>query len=169
MVEMTKVVPNISKLAEMTHYIIYKCQPMPHFGKTVLYKLLYFSDFNHYKKYFGAISNEEYRKLEFGPAPSHFDNALDKLTKDEKVEYFAPKKDGDAWIFKPLKKPETTLLNNEELQTIDKVLKKLGCMNATKISKLSHEDNPYKSSKLKEIIDYNLVFYRDEFVEKQVE
>jgi len=75
---------NSEKLSEMVHYIIYKCGKNTNFGKTVLYKLLYFSDFNHYKKNNKSITNEEYRKIEFGPAPVHIAIIIDKLEKKKK-------------------------------------------------------------------------------------
>ncbi|MFA4907858.1 MAG: Panacea domain-containing protein [archaeon] len=160
---------NLAKLEEMTHYIISKCDSKNTFGKTVLFKLLYFSDFNHYKTHFEAISNEEYRKIEHGPAPKHFNLVLERLAKGGKVEYKENKKQKEPWVFKSKVEPQIKYLNNDELKTIDRVIKKLGHLNATEISSLSHSDNPYKATKLKEIISYGLVFYRPEDIERQVE
>ena len=42
----------------MIHYIIYRCQKKPNFGRTILYKLLYFSDFNFYELYEKPLSGE---------------------------------------------------------------------------------------------------------------
>lgn len=157
------------KFLEMVHYIILKCQNNKDFGKTVLWKLLYFSDFNYYKKNFKAISNEEYRKIEHGPAPKHFDKAIEKLIKENKIECQVSKGKYEKWKFKSLKEPQINFLQKEEIQTIDKVIQKLGCCKAKEISNLSHEDNPWKVSKNYELIDYGLVFYRSKEIEARVE
>jgi uncharacterized phage-associated protein len=161
--------PNLAKLSEMTHYIISKCQKKEDFGKTVLWKLLYFSDFNYYKNNFEAISNEEYRKLEHGPAPKHFDKILQQLVNEKKVDYQESKEDFDKWTFKSLVNPELKFLEKKEVDAIDKVIQKLGHCKGQELSNLSHEDNPWKASKINEIIDYGLVFYRSKAVEDRVE
>jgi uncharacterized phage-associated protein len=157
---------NSEKLSEMVHYIISKCGKNTNFGKTVLYKLLYFSDFNHYKKNNKSITNEDYRKIEFGPAPVHIAIIIDKLEKEKKIE---TKQLSQNTTYKVLDAPKLSTLSKEEISTIDKVIKKLGNLSATQISNLSHKDNPYLVSKDKGIIDYDLVFYRAESLEKLVE
>lgn len=163
--------PNLTKLEELEHYIIHKCQDKPTFGKVVLYKLLYFSDFNFYKKNYTAITNEQYRKIQNGPAPVHFDVTLEKLVEEEKVstytKEFSPAMEQQR--FKSLKKPTLEFLSKNELKEVDLVIKKLGDFNARQMSSISHEDNPWKATKLKDIIDYGLVFYRNEKVSKVVE
>lgn len=160
---------NLAKLEEMTHYIISKCGNKKTFGKTVLFKLLYFSDFNHYKNNFEAISNENYKKLEFGPAPEHFNLVIEKLSKEGKINYTERKYKAESWSFKSMVEPNLNLLTEKEIRTIDKVIEKVGHLTATQISNLSHEDNPYKASKLNDIINYGLVFYRSKDTERQVE
>lgn len=157
---------NPDKLSEMVHYIIYKCGSKPNFGKTVLYKLLYFSDFNHYKKNNKSITNEDYRKIEFGPAPAHITTIINKLEKENKIE---TKTISQNIKYKILQAPKLSKLSKEEISTIDRVINKLGNLSARQISDLSHKDNPYLVSKDKDIIDYDLVFYRAECLEKLVE
>jgi len=157
---------NAEKLKEVVHYIISKCSSKSNFGKTVLYKLLYFSDFNHYKKNNKSITNESYRKIEFGPAPIHITAIISKLEKEKKIE---SKQLSQNVKYKNLDAPKLSKLSKEEISTIDKVIKKLGNLSATQISNLSHKDNPYLVSKDKEIINYDLVFYRAESLEKLVE
>lgn len=163
--------PNLAKLQELEHYIIAKCQDKPTFGKTVLFKLLYFSDFNAYKKKYKAITNEQYRKIQNGPAPVHFETTIEKLSNEGKVSTYTKEYSPamEQQRFKSLKKPEIKLLNKEELGEVDRVIKKIGDFNARQMTAISHEDNPWKASNLKEIIDYGLVFYRNEKVSKIVE
>src|SRR5665811_2454349 len=50
-------------------YILERCAGKPNVGETVLYKLLYFSDFNYYELYEEHLSGARYRKLPYGPVP----------------------------------------------------------------------------------------------------
>lgn len=59
------------KFKEVLHYIIHKCGAKNNVGKTVLYKLSYFWDFNFFELYERLLTNESYRKLPRGPAPIH--------------------------------------------------------------------------------------------------
>ena len=54
-------------------------------GKTVLYKLLYFIDFNYFEIYEKSLTNETYKRLPHGSAPTHFDLAISELEKEEKI------------------------------------------------------------------------------------
>jgi len=160
---------NLQKLEEMAHYIVDQCQSKDNFGKVVFWKLLYFSDFNHYKRKFSAISNEQYRKIDLGPAPCHFDKILENLQAKGKIEVTPNKNEKEPWIFRSLEKPQTEHLNKDELATIDNVIHKLGHLRAGEISDLSHEDNPYKASEDGKIISYGLVFYRNNDIQAKVE
>lgn len=73
------------KFKDLLHYLIFRCGARNNVGKTVLYKLLYFSDFNFFELYEKSLTNESYRKLPRGPAPIHFDVAIDELIDEEKI------------------------------------------------------------------------------------
>ena len=63
--------------------------------------------------------------------------------------------------FSSTTEPCLNLLNGDEIKAIDKAINKLGEMNANQISSYSHEDMPWKATKEKNIINYELVFYRN--------
>ena len=48
------------KFKNVLHFIIYKCGFRNTVGRTVIHKLLYFSDFNYYKEFNQSITNESY-------------------------------------------------------------------------------------------------------------
>ena len=60
---------NINKFKNVLLYILEHCAGKPNVGETVLYKLLYFSDFNYYELYEAHLTGVKYRKLPFGPVP----------------------------------------------------------------------------------------------------
>lgn len=154
---------NQEKFNEVTHYVIDKSCHLGNFGMTVLYKLLYFSDFDFYELTEKKMTGESYRKLPKGPAPCHIDAAIKKLKDEGKIKGPIQVQYGGYLQkrFSSTAKPDLKLLSAKELEVIDKVLQRYSGMNASQISAMSHADMPYKAAKDKEIIDYELVFYRD--------
>lgn len=131
---------------------------------TVLYKLLYFSDFDFYENYEKSITGECYRKIDYGPAPCHFKKAIVELKKEKKIVHKIEKHkycDKKQNRFISCKEPALDKLSAEEKVFIDKVINRLSSMNATNMTSISHLDMPYKATKFGEIINYDLVFYRD--------
>lgn len=146
----------------MLHYVIREIGCSPHVGKTVLWKLLYFSDFDYYELYECSITNERYCKLERGPAPRDWDQVVESLVKEGKIDTKKKLFHGKVQQkFISLRNPDLDSLSAEELTVINNVIKKYGSMNASQISEFSHRDMPWKATDLNEDIDYELVFYRE--------
>jgi len=160
--------PINQKLKEVTYYILSKCCDKKTFGKTVLFKLMYFSDFNFYKLHHKSITGGSYKKLPFGPAPCDFDSVMNNLSDEGKIEVIIDDVDG-AYTFKVKENLKIETLDKEELDMVDKVISKIGHHTAKEISELSHKDTPWQVTGEKEIIDYDLVFYRDNEVALKVE
>ena len=152
---------NKDKFKNVLHYIIYKCGLKHNVGKTVLFKLLYFSDFNFFELYEKSLTNESYRKLSRGPAPIHFDLAIDELINENKIEVNIKELSSGKvmYNYSSLKDPLFNL-KEEELIVIDEVINELSHMNAKQISEYSHGDMPWKATEENQIIDYGFVFYR---------
>ena len=152
---------NDAKFKQVLHYIISKTESMENVGKTVLYKLLYFSDFNYYELYETMLTGESYRRFDHGPAPSHFIPAVEEMEKagiiDEyKVNYYGH----EQTRYHSLKKPDLSLLSADEIKHIDDTLGRYASMNANQIEALSHRDRPWMASQPDSVLDYELVFYR---------
>lgn len=152
---------NKSKFKNVLLYILEKCGAKPNVGETVLYKLLYFADFNFFELYEESFTGAIYRKINFGPAPQGFTEIVNEmiqkgeLKRDTNNYYGKPQK-----RYLPLVKADLTKLKAHEKEVLDKVIDQLSDFNATEISNYSHEDIPWKVTPDKEIIDYDLVFYR---------
>lgn len=153
---------NKEKFKQVLHYIIACCGDIDNVGRTVLYKLSYFSDFNCYELYEEKLTGESYRKIPFGPAPIHFEDIIHSLEEDGKIKE-SKRTYGNypQFRYSSQEDPLTNLLSERELEVINNVIKKYSCKNATEISDISHQDMPYKATKDSDIIDYELVFYRD--------
>ena len=61
----------------------------------------------------------------------------------------------------PKEKAKLNMLKAGEKDILDKIIELMADWNATEISNYSHEDMPWKATKDGEVIDYELVFYRN--------
>ena len=59
--------------------ILEKCAGKSNVGETVLYKLLYFSDFNYYELYEEHLTDAKYRKLPYGPVPQKLNSIINQM------------------------------------------------------------------------------------------
>lgn len=152
---------NKDKFKSVLHYIINKCGCKNNVGRTVIYKLLYFTDFNYFELYEKPLTCETYKKLPRGPAPSHFHESVEELIQESKIsETKKPFLDGYKFDYVSLIEPDYNL-TDDELNVIDNVISKLGNMNSKEISNYSHGDMPWRATDDYGIIDYGFVFYRD--------
>ena len=152
----------VNKFKNVLLYILERCAGKPNVGETVLYKLLYFSDFNYYELYEEHLTGAKYRKLPYGPVPQKFDSIIGQMMEHGqiqriKTEYFY--KIQTRYI--PLAKSNLTELKASEMEVIDRVIEQLSDWSAAAISNYSHKDIPWLASKEGEEINYELAFYRD--------
>ena len=143
----------------MIHYIISRCGFKENVGRVVLFKLLYFSDFDNYELYENSISGETYLRKRMGPVPSHFQDAISELKNENKINETVinfPK-----YKYSSLVKPDTSILSYNELQVIDDTINKISHFLSKEISEYSHGDIPWRIAKDGEAINYEAVFYRD--------
>lgn len=151
---------NLEKFKEVLLYILNKIAAKPNIGETVLYKLLYFIDFNYYELYEEQLIGATYIKNHFGPTPIEFHKvALSMEGKDittVKSTYF--KYPQNKYL--PLRHADVTKLNGAELKVIDEVIERLSDLSAKQISNYSHDDVPWLTTEEGKPIDYEKVFYR---------
>lgn len=152
---------NLNKFKEVLIYILGKVGAKPNVGETVLYKLLYFIDFNYYEKYEEQLIGATYIKNHHGPTPIEFQSIVNEMIENKEIEvvkskYFQllQKK------YLPHREPDLTIFNANEIKLIDDVLQKLSGMNASTISEYSHQDVPWIVTPERQRIDYESVFYR---------
>ena len=151
----------VKKFKNILLYILERCAGKPNVGETVLYKLLYFSDFNYYELFEEHLTGAKYRKLPYGPVPHKLDTVLNQMIvsgqiKRIKTDYF----DKTQTRYIPLIKADLTELKASEKDVIDKVIEQMSDWSAAMISNYSHNDKPWKATDANDFIDYELVFYR---------
>jgi transcriptional regulator with XRE-family HTH domain len=152
----------VNKFKDILLYILEKCAGKPNVGETLLYRLLYFSDFNYYEIYEEHLTGAEYRKLPFGPVPQKLDSIINQMIESKMIERFKTEYHGYPQTrYIPLIKPNLKNLKASEKDILDKVIDQYSDWSASAISDYSHKDMPWLASKNGEVIDYELVFYRD--------
>lgn len=152
----------ISKFKNVLLYILERCAGKPNVGETVLYKLLYFSDFNYYELYEEHLTGAKYRKLPYGPVPQKLDTIIGQMIEKGQLQRVKTEYRGYPQTrYLPLEKADLTELRASEKEIIDRVIEQMSDWSAAAISNYSHKDMPWLASKEGEEINYELAFYRD--------
>lgn len=152
---------NLQKFKEVLLYILNKVGAKENIGETVIYKLLYFIDFDFYEKYEEQLIGATYIKNKYGPTPVEFAKIVEKMIEGKEIEkvkseYF----NFPQTKYLPRRKPDLTNLKANEIEAIDDVLNRLSEMNGSQISAYSHNDVPWMTTVDGDVIEYESVFYR---------
>jgi transcriptional regulator with XRE-family HTH domain len=152
----------VNKFKNVLLYILERCAGKPNVGETVLYKLLYFSDFNYYELYEEHLTGAKYRKLPYGPVPQKLDTIIGQMIEKGQLQRVKTEYHGYPQTrYLPLEKANLTELKASEKEIIDRVIEQMSDWSAAAISNYSHKDMPWLASKEGEEINYELAFYRD--------
>jgi len=151
------------KFRQVLLYILKKVGGKPNVGMTVLYKLLYFIDFDYYEKYEDQLMGLVYLKNHRGPTPLLFENLIGDMVKNGEVEIIKSKfyqYPQTKYLVNPEVEPDLSILNGKEQEHIDWELQRLSDLTAAQLSDLSHKDVPWVSAENSKPLDYESVFYR---------
>ncbi|MCF7820593.1 MAG: DUF4065 domain-containing protein [Candidatus Pacebacteria bacterium] len=151
------------KLKNLILYILEKCGGKPNVGETVLYKLLYFCDFDSYEINGSPITGMNYVKLQFGPVPraKEYNSTVNTMINNNELKIITQKY--HRMIQKryiALKESDKSILDEKEKNIINEIILKYSDMSARGIEIFVHGDAPWIETDNKEIINYNLVFNR---------
>ena len=154
---------NLKKFKEVLLYVLEKVGSKSNVGMTVLYKLLYFIDFDYYEKFEEQLVGATYIKNHFGPTPVEFKKIVESMESKGELEtvkskYFLH----EQTKYLPRREPDIYVLSAREIKHIDEVLARLSDKNAKELSDYSHKDIPWLITKDNQPIKYEGVFYRTE-------
>ncbi|MGB1204986.1 MAG: type II toxin-antitoxin system antitoxin SocA domain-containing protein [Chitinophagales bacterium] len=150
------------KFKNVLLYLLEKCVGRPNIDIGMLNKILYFADFNYYELYEEQLTGATYRKILHGPMPEKLDAILQKMIAKDEIQSLKIKyKDTKQIRYFPLVKADLTALKASETSVIDHVIEQFANFSATAMSDYTHGDMPWTASKEGEILNYELVFYRD--------
>lgn len=154
---------NIEKFRQILMHILRKCGGKPNVGMTVIYKILYFIDFDYYEKHEEQIMGLVYLKNTHGPTPYYFDELIKEMKDKGIIEelkskfYTYPQ---TKYLINPRIEPDLSILNGREIEHIDWEIARLSDLTASMLSELSHRDVPWISAEEDKPLDYEAVFYR---------
>ena len=153
----------VEKFKESLLYILGKVGGKPNVGMTVLYKLLYFIDFDYYEKYEEQLIGALYIKNHYGPTPVAFAKIVSQMKKEGAIEQVKSKYfEREQTKYLPRKRADVSEFSAREIKHIDEVLERLSDKTATELSNLSHKDIPWIVAEEGRPINYESVFYRTE-------
>ncbi len=155
----------VEKFKQVLLYILSKVGGKPNIGQTVLYKLLYFIDFDYYEKFEEQLMGAKYIRNTHGPTPVAFAKIISELEEQCKIETVKSKfykYDQTKYLVNPKETIDLSGLSGTEIAHIDWELNRLSDLTANQISALSHKDTPWLVAREKEQLDYEHVFYRPE-------
>lgn len=129
--------------------------------KTKLTKMLFYTDFKHFKEYSVSITGERYAHLPFGPVPDNFEILFAALLKDDpsftKEEVWRGDYPGE--VFKCINYPNLSVFTTPELKTLATVKEKFQSLSAKDIMELSHKERAYQETRSGELISYEFAEY----------
>jgi uncharacterized phage-associated protein len=129
------------RLANAVLFLLRGC---PDAGLTKLLKLLYFSDYHHYREHLSTITGATYVARERGPVLENYQEALDEL---ERRGFIATRKvpvlghpDTPKVEYLRLGESDPQAFSKEELETLKEALARYGNKTGAELSDMSHEE-----------------------------
>jgi putative zinc finger/helix-turn-helix YgiT family protein len=145
---------NLQKMIEIILYILNGKKEY----KTKINKLLWYIDFLNFKKQVRSITGSSYINLKYGPTPDSYGFIFELMIKEEFIdteEVFL--KEGEPReIFKSFKKCSKEIFSRSEREIIDFVIEYFKNYSAAAITEKSHKEIPYKNTKRRHKISYDL-------------
>ncbi len=133
---------DIAKIVNIVQLIISNMGPT---FVTKMNKLLFYSDFIHYKKHGYGITGLTYKALPFGPVPEQWGTLYSSLAGIDMEEFVYPS--GQSGIRLEAIENKENVLNESEMSTIEKVCRYFAEMNAGEISQASHLEKGWIENK----------------------
>ncbi len=152
------------KLRNVLLYILERCAGKPNMGETVLYKLLYFIDFNSFETDRRPLIGLDYIHLQYGPVPaaSQYAPVIEKMKNDQELKIIIQDYYGlRIKRYLNLVSYDIDSLSSRETKVIDDVINTLSGMSAAQIEEYSHGDAPWRLTKDKALIPYSLALERE--------
>jgi transcriptional regulator with XRE-family HTH domain len=151
---------NLEKFKEVLLYILNKVGSKPNIGESVIYKLLYFIDFDFYERYEEQLIGATYIKNRYGPTPVEFGKIVEGMLGKDVIKVEDKYFQYPQTKYLPTREADLKKLYAHEVEVIDRVLEKLSGMNAAQVSEYSHNDVPGLTGEEGKAIEYESVFYR---------
>jgi DNA-binding transcriptional regulator YiaG len=153
------VLPNLEKIQNVIIYLVEHIVPW----KTGLNKLLFYTDFAHYRNYGKSIMGLQYRAIPLGTVPSNYDRILANVVEKElvQVEYvqFNNGNVGENYKPNPLHPFDENLFSELELETLRSIVGGFKGKTTSQIVKQNHQEKAWIDNyEHKGLVDYGYAF-----------
>ena len=127
--------------------------------KTKLLKEMFYADFLNYKNTGTSITGLCYAKIDHGPVPDNYETLINRLCKDNIIDYIVTyQNDYEYHNIIGKKDVDTSVFNEEELNTINSVINFFEKYTSRDIEKFSHEEVAFKQTKFYDNMSYDYAF-----------
>ena len=144
-----------AKLDELILYISERELASETYGKTKLHKLLWMSDFQHYRLTGESITGASYRHRRHGPMVDGLEQRLASLTDSQRLRI--RHRDRFGYVQQrpvPLERADLSRFSGLEIAVVEQILRETQDMSARELSDLSHEHAGWRGTEDGEVIPY---------------
>lgn len=150
-------------LDKVNHMVLFFSKHLKGVYKTMMNKLLWYTDFLCFKTTSCSISGSRYLAYKLGPVPDHYALIFGDMERRNLIEIseeFIKAGDngndimGDNIVAKEELNPD--MFSDVELKCLEYVAKKFGKFTTSKIVQYSHEEKAYRKTPQSEFINYHL-------------
>lgn len=156
--------PNPFKFAEMVKFFAEKTSPY----KTQMNKLLFYSDFVHFRRHGRSISGAKYRAIEMGPVPNNFD-AIFQFAENEGYVRMEHQEYPNGCIgtkfFINTSLEQQIPLSTFEIESLEAVYQRFKETNGKEIIEISHQEEAW----IKNFTTHSFINYLDSFLLKALQ
>lgn len=158
------------KFAELVLYIAGKSEVDPRFSTVKLNKILYYADFNAYRRLGHSITGAEYRKLNEGPSPREMLSTRKIMLDSQSIKIeFRQYFNGVHQRIIALNEPDISVFSADELGIVDETISVLWSMSARQASDLSHTEIGCKVARPGEAIPYQTAWLSSDPIPQEAE
>lgn len=124
--------------------------------KTKLNKLLFYTDFKHYKDNSSSITGIRYQKFSYGPVPERYTYYFAYLSNDEKAISIEERQihNYTGEVFTSIKDPDLLMFSENEIVTMEFIKRHFKDYTVTQISDASHHEKGYTDTIDNDFISY---------------
>ena len=132
--------PSLERLVEVMVFFAQQLRPW----KTKLNKLLFYSDFLHFKEFGVSLTGSRYCALQMGPVPEHYQSVFEYAARRRNVKVeeisFTNGGTGEKFSIGEDREFNPDLFEERELQTMERVCKQFEALNTQEIIHISHRE-----------------------------
>lgn len=149
--------PNLAKIQQVIIYLVQHLNPW----KTGLNKLLFYTDFGHYRYHGKSLMGLQYRAIALGTVPSNYDKILANVLETDLIQVeYVPFSNGNVGENYTTKNTfNESLFSAEELRTLQSVVENFKDKTTTQIVALNHQEKAWIDNyEQRGLVDYRYAF-----------